>query len=179
MGYTGRLLETDMFGERFSGQSGRAAEYKEYEDALEEVKKDYPWDPTDPMPRFANNLHAEVAQELGLEDWSELKLYTAVGSALDRYHGVDAFFEYGDGRVTLDVTKNPAKAEGYKPGVMIIGEEEFDYPVRRAETAIKIAEELQERQREAARGSPQKRQEGGLARLAEIHRRRRRWRKAK
>lgn len=91
--YMGRFLESDMFGERFSNKRDESSvEYKKYEAAIEEVKKDYPWDPSDPRPRFANDLHAEVAEELGLDDWAELRLYTAVGSSLDRYHGVECFF---------------------------------------------------------------------------------------
>lgn len=139
-----------MFGERFPKNSGADADYKTYQDALEQVKNDYLGDPADPQPRFANDLHAEVAQELGLEDWSGLKFYTAVNSALDRYHGVDAFFEYGDARVVMDATKNPAKAGGYKPGVMIIGEQELDYPAHRAEKAKEIADELKEHLQKAA-----------------------------
>lgn len=53
----------------------------------------------------------------------------------------NAFFEYGDRRATLDVTKNPAKAEGYKADLML-GEEELEYPSRRLEMAKEIAGEL-------------------------------------
>ena len=138
--YTGRFLETDMFGERFVGEGN--VEYKKYEAAIEDVKNDYPGNPSDPRPSFANDLHAEVVEALGLDDkYDEVQFYTAVGSSLDRYHGVDAFFEYNGGRVTLDVTKNPAKAGGYKADLMI-GEEEFEYPSRRKEKAKEIADEL-------------------------------------
>lgn len=148
-GYTGGLLEVDMFGERFRKRRGGPGEYKKYEEALKEVKVDYPGDPSDPRERFASDLHAEVAQELGLEDWSELRLYSAVGSSLDYYHGVDAFFEWRDQRVTMDVTRNPAKESGYKADV-ILGEEEFELPQRRLEKAIEIAEILRAGGRRAA-----------------------------
>ena len=146
MSYTGRFFETDNFGESRS----HTTEYMEYAKAVEDVKKNQPWDPTDPQPRFANNLHAEVALELGLkEDWSTLRFYTAIGSALDRYHGVDGFFEFGDARVTMDITQNPAKTSGYKAD-FIIGPEEVEYEKRRQEKAQEIADMLREREAEAA-----------------------------
>lgn len=33
-----------------------------------------------------------------------VKFYTAVGTPLDHYHGIDAFFEQGNARVTVDVS---------------------------------------------------------------------------
>lgn len=147
MSYTGRFFETDNFGESLA----RDTQYLEYDKALEEVKNNQPWDPTDPKPRFANDLHAEVALELGLkDDWSELRFYTAIGSALDHYHGVDAFFEFDEARVTMDITKNPAKASGYKAD-FIIGPEEVEYAIRRQEKAQEIADELQHRKTAARR----------------------------
>lgn len=160
-GYTGKFLEADMFGERFAKGDNADADYLSYDAALEQVKESYSKDPTDPQPLFANDLHAEVAEELGLEDYSELKLYSAVNSALDRYHGVDAFFEHRGARVTMDVTKNPAKTEGYKADI-ILGEEELDYPVRRTEKAKEIAMAIQaeaaelKRQQEAAGAQPRR-----------------------
>lgn len=147
MQYTGRFFETDNFGESLAQDAG----YTEYVPALEDVKKNQPWDPADPKPRFANDLHAEVATELlGLEgDWSEVRFYTAIGSALDHYHGVDGFFEFGDARVTMDITQNPAKESGYKAD-FIIGPEEVEYEKRRQEKAQEIAEALRERKEAAA-----------------------------
>lgn len=146
MSYTGKFFEADNFGESLCKDTG----YVEFPTALEEVKNNQPGDPTDPKPRFANNLHAEVAEGLGLkDDWSELRFYTAVGSALDHYHGVDAFFEFGDARVTMDITQNPAKSGGYKADV-IIGPEEVEYEKRRQEKAEEIANELRRREASAA-----------------------------
>lgn len=89
--------------------------------------------------------------QLGLGDeWSQLRFYTAIGSALDHYHGVDAFFEFGGARVTMDITQNPAKESGYKAD-FIIGPEEVEYEKRRQEKAQEIAEQLREREAEAAR----------------------------
>ncbi len=44
-------------------------------------------------------------------NFNDLKLYTAIGSPFDIFYGVDAFFEYGDAKVTLDITTNPHKTE--------------------------------------------------------------------
>lgn len=166
-----------MFGERFPKYLEADKKYIPYEDALEQVMNDYPGDPSDPKPGFANALHAEVAKELHLQNKAKLKLYSAVYSALDHWHSTDAFFEYEGARLPLDVSKNPAKAGGYKSGVMMIGEEEFDFPARRAEKAKEIADELLERQRNAARElNKRRRDEGGLS---EIRRRRQQRRKPK
>jgi len=45
-----------------------------------------------------------VCVELGVEEWSEVALYTAVGSPLDRFHGIDAFFEFHGTIVSIDLT---------------------------------------------------------------------------
>ena len=91
-------------------------EYLKYNEAIEEVKrmqnKEYV---TDPEKSFANDLHAMICEELGIEDYTKLKYYTAIGfkqhTALDLYHGVDAFFELEQKnnkilRVTIDITAN-------------------------------------------------------------------------
>lgn len=137
--YIGRFFEEDNFGKSEAKDAG----YLKFEEAVEDVKKNQPWDdPSDPHPRFANDLHAEVAIELGLEDdYAPLEFYTAIGSSLDHYHGVDAFFEYEGARATLDITQNPAKQDGYKAD-LIVGPEEVEYSVRRQEKAAEIADVL-------------------------------------
>jgi hypothetical protein len=60
-------------------------------------------------------LHATLADKIGLEDYKDLRFYTAVGSQLDFKHGVDAFFEVDmNGKtfvVTLDVSMNERKKD--------------------------------------------------------------------
>jgi len=87
-------------------------EYRPYREAMDEVRRFQPGDPSDPKCRFANDLHALVALGLDLENWSELKFYTAVGTALDVYHGVDGFFEFRGKVATIDGTVNPEKLDG-------------------------------------------------------------------
>lgn len=104
-GYTGHLFETEVLGECKVQWKG----YMSFKKSMELVRSHQSCDPTDPSPRQANNLHARVAIALGLEDWSELRLYSALGSPLDILHGVDGFFEFRGHTVTIDLTINPNK----------------------------------------------------------------------
>lgn len=104
---TGRLFEYEVLGEVAAGcVNEEDIKYIPYRLATEQVKANQPttWDPTDPPTDFANDLHAHVALQLGLDDWSELKIYNSVGQALDIFHGVDAFFEFQGKLCTLDLT---------------------------------------------------------------------------
>ena len=82
---------------------------------------------SDPVPRFAADLFATVAERLCPEDYSKLKLYGAVNTPFDLFHGVDAFFEYEGRIVTLDLTLNEKKDE-YKAD-FIINPEKTDLDV--------------------------------------------------
>ena len=102
------------------GVDGRG--YLTFKEALDLVKKFQPidnetkklQDPTHPKKAFPNDLRIAIADALGLattEELNRLKYYTAVGSPLDLFHGVDAFIEL-EGKtpeeqsriVTFDVT---------------------------------------------------------------------------
>lgn len=116
-GYTGGQLEKELFSSIEQKESHPPLElYIGYKAAKNIVKDSQPYeDPSDPDPRFANDLHATVAESLKLEDYSKLRLFTAVDSHFDQRHQVDAFFELDSrgGRVVvkLDVTTNPQKGE--------------------------------------------------------------------
>lgn len=109
----------------------KSIDYITYESAKNLVKRMQRWsDPSDPEPGFANDLHASLAEELNLDDFSELKYYTAVGSKLDYFHKVDAFFEWEvpnfDQKkcialVTVDLTINPNKLKSgmYKADILV------------------------------------------------------------
>lgn len=135
--YTGHLFEEEVFGRCRAKANG----YIPYRQALAEVEANQPWDPTDPGTRFANDLHAEVASALGLDDWTGLRFFTAIGSALDRYHGIDAFFRFGIAIVTLDVTLNDAKRNGYKADIIVPSAAVEEAPYR-GELALAIAASL-------------------------------------
>ena len=120
---TGKIIEQEMLGK---GKYTPEGEYQPYREALDYVKEQQPFDASDPNPRFANDVHATVAEMLALEDYSRLKFYTAVGSMLDKCHGVDAFFELEINpdnphkviRVTIDLTANQEKND-YKADLIV------------------------------------------------------------
>lgn len=140
--YTGGLLEADTFPAVCP--AGRTRHYISFAQAMKKwdsVRRNQPWDPAEPNPmvsRFAADLHTMVAIALGLEDFSRLKLFTAVGSAID-WHGYDAWFEMDGIKVTLDVTLNPQKEDGYKADVLI-GPEAVENDTERFNLAAEIAQ---------------------------------------
>ena len=91
--------------------------YISYEEAFAFIKKAYPLNPYDPAKPFARELRLKVGERLGLtreEELHRLKLYSTIGSPLDRIHGVDALIIYDDPEmgeiiVTIDETENPKK----------------------------------------------------------------------
>jgi hypothetical protein len=106
----GPTIERELFGKTSKEKEG----YVKYKEAMDIVRKSQPYkDPSEPDPEFADDLHATVADSLELEEYKKLKLFTAVGSHLDVYHGVDAFIELEDENMkvicTIDVTTNPNK----------------------------------------------------------------------
>lgn len=126
LGYTGNLMERELFHEVKKHEEMPPLEkYVPYDQALGVVKESQPYsDPSDPDPRFANDLHATVADMLQLDDYKKLKLYTAVGSHLDKWHKVDAFIEAETEKdniiVTMDVTYNPDKGEEYGADIVFM-----------------------------------------------------------
>lgn len=121
---TGRIIETELFGETRENQERRHGQYVTYAASLEIVRLTQgDNDPTDPARPFANDLHATVAEELSPDDYSRIRFLTAIGSPLDRWHGVDGLFEFEseDGTATIttiDLTTNPEK-DVYKADVII------------------------------------------------------------
>lgn len=103
---TGKQIESDALP-RCSWQS---KDYLPYQKALTLVKESQSWDPTDPPTRALNDLHYLLAEVLEVE-LGEVKVYSAVGSPLDYFHGVDLFLEFGEVTITVDLTANPKKIE--------------------------------------------------------------------
>jgi hypothetical protein len=134
-GYTGTLFEDEFIplcgwkaaAERTTwlleklNDKEKGEREKAKEEAYKIAKENQPdgWNPSDPNYKMANNLHALVAEALGLDDYSELKLYTSRGTTLDKYCGVDAFFEYKCVRHTLDLTLNGYKQNGHKANTIL------------------------------------------------------------
>lgn len=128
-------MERDLLGEVSPEYFERYKEFRfvPYRTALAMVKEFQPSDPTDPERRFANDLHATIADKLGLDDYGKLRFYTAVTHThFDVFHHVDAFFELqyetdegSIARVTLDLTSFPK--ESWKADVLIkVPDEGFD-----------------------------------------------------
>ena len=134
--YSGRELETDVFGsfkksKKFidayraaAGESG----YVTYGLAMDLIRQFGESDPTNPDKEFATDLRIEISERLGLspEEEDRLKFYSAVGTPLDLYHGVDAWLEYELSEtgerisLTMDVTKRGDKiSEGHKADFII------------------------------------------------------------
>jgi hypothetical protein len=150
--YTGSLLEETYFGVSVDRKNRKAAEdffkmlsgsedvaatkgFLPFQKAVRFVKTFQPGtDPTMPSTKVARDLLDFVAEELDIdpdsEEAEELKFYTAVGSPLDRFHGVDAFIEYEDKRALIDVTMNPKKRFEDSSGNRIIMEQLPDYGVK-------------------------------------------------
>lgn len=127
-GPQGVLVENEMLGltPNVDKDDNGSVKYQQWDDALQFVRENQRGEPSDPSARFANDLHATIAEMLDLDDYSRLKYYTAVGSALDKYHSIDGFFEFQVDPenpkdivcVTFDLTTNPNKND-YKADFVI------------------------------------------------------------
>jgi hypothetical protein len=107
-GYTGRLLESEILPAL--SDSWRSEGYFSEQKSYQWVRDHQTWNPSDPENRLANDLHYLVAEKLGIEDFNQLKFYSAINSPLDYFYGVDGFFEIDGERFTLDITANPHKS---------------------------------------------------------------------
>ena len=120
--------------------------YIDKHEAFSKIRAHQPkgWNPTDPPAGIASDVHALTCDELGIDDYSALMLFTALGSSLDKHYGVDAWVEFTDSEsgesviVTLDFTINSGKyLKGHKADVIVFG--------RNAEVAAKDIAEVFER----------------------------------
>ncbi|MBI4435222.1 hypothetical protein HY630_00980 [Candidatus Uhrbacteria bacterium] len=125
--YSGRLNERDVLGEFKPTPEGLKAFRAEANErgyiargrAIELVRKFTKEDPTNPRQPFAKELRLAIIDELGLEDDKDLdriRFYSAVGTPLDVFHGVDGWVEFvpevgTPQMVTLDATMDPEKIE--------------------------------------------------------------------
>ena len=136
--YSGRELELDLFDRvntadpRYKAELSRVmtdrdSGYVPRQQALELVKRFQPSSPTNPKKDFFRELLIGVQDELGIDikkNPDNVRGFTAVGTPLDKFHGVDAFISYVDQNreyvVTLDATLRPDKLQdGYKADLMI------------------------------------------------------------
>ncbi len=79
----------------------------------------------DPPSEWMRDVHYQICQKLHLQDWSALKVFPALGTAADKWHGIDAVIQYTDPEtkeavnVTIDFTLNKSKEDGYKADIII------------------------------------------------------------
>jgi len=124
---TGGLVEQELLGKSLYENKERE-NFSEYgyttrDHSFRVLKDMQSFDPTDPQPDFANTVHYYVFNGLGLEA-ENVRFFTAVKSPLDRFHGVDAWFEIDDDTtttvITIDVTMNPNKETGHKADIIFL-----------------------------------------------------------
>ena len=75
--------------------------------ALEDVivrQEELGWNPLSPKTIMGMALFRRVQQELPEHLTDKLLLYCAIGTAFDRWHGVDGFFVLGEGILTFDLS---------------------------------------------------------------------------
>lgn len=138
-----------------SREEALAKRGKTEEDDWAIIEKNQPWDPTDPGHGFAGDLRTEVCDALKIEYGDKwLKLLSASKSVRDWLYHTDACIEYEEKRITMDITKNPAKlgdnADIEKSADIIIEPEHVQFPARRQELARQIADAfISEERREA------------------------------
>lgn len=164
--YTGREYELDFLGEIRSTPAFKEAlakagadprtGYLPYKTAMDLARRFQPWpDPTNPQKEFLRDFRIEVADRLKLTPGQErkLKVFTAVRSPLDVFHGVDGFIEFepkpGATRfVTFDLSLNPKKEGGHKADLVITeeipdpSEDEDGYLSRIDQIAAEVAARL-------------------------------------
>lgn len=135
--------------------------YLPYEAAVELVKKFQPGGPeaeTNPQRDFMRELRLAVLEKLDLEEADEnitdnLKTFTAVGSPLDVFHGIDAFLTFQDKNkkkkavVTIDISlrkKSQFKADICEDDEIPSPEEDEGEYLKRIDTlAGQVAERIQ------------------------------------
>jgi hypothetical protein len=143
-GNTGRIFESEILSTL--PDTWRKEGFFDEAKSYEWVRQNQTWNPSDPTNKIANELHYKVAEQLGLDDVNELKFYSALGSPLDYFYGVDAFFEIGNSTFTLDLSINPHKKEAKAD--MVVHEEVLDDEKELDNLAVTIGRYLKKRQSE-------------------------------
>lgn len=169
---SGKIHEAFLLGE-VRREGSDVKDYLPYKKALELAKRfqplnpetGKPQDPTNPWKAFPRELRLAIGEKLGIieddEAMDRLRYYTAVGSPLDAFHGVDAMIELEgkapkeeSRRVTFDVTlkSEPEAKEGAKADVVVRELHDEDSPEFLTDVE-KLAEQalpfLEERRRAA------------------------------
>ena len=107
----GKDAERAVLGEVTHKTDG---EYMEFNAAVAYAREHQP----DPFNRseIVKNLREKIAQQCQSKN-EPVRYLTALGTPLDLYHGVDALFEQGQRRVTLDISL--AEKDAFKADVVL------------------------------------------------------------
>ena len=164
MEYTGNLFESQFIGEadtdnpkyrqalekakKEEEKAGMKDGYIRFRKAMELARQSQTYDPTNPNKPFARDIRIAFQDLLKLETPEEMDLvrfFTAVGTPLDKLHGVDGFLEYLDPKdrkryfATFDLTANPQKRV-YKSDIIVVEKDLPDPDLRPKEYLEKINE---------------------------------------
>jgi hypothetical protein len=102
--------------------------------------------PLKPKQPFIVGLRDKIVQKLGVEDPKSVRVFSAVKTPLDIYHGVDAFVRYTPTQgkpidVTLDITEQSSK-ENFKADVVLTSiEVDPDHNRRQFDNSVAFAAE--------------------------------------
>ena len=111
----GADFEQALLGSAIDIPEGEHDHYLSFKDAIEYTKEHQPsiFDRSE----WIKDLRARISEKCTDKD-TPVKFYTAVGTPLDIYHGVDAFFEQGGRIATVDVSLHEKEQ---KADVLLIG----------------------------------------------------------
>jgi hypothetical protein len=133
-GYTGRLFEEEVLSVcSVNRVEWDGTKYVSFQKSCTMVRKHQPA----ALPIAARRLKNRVAEQIG-NGGEKLELFTAIGTPLDIFHGVDAFFEFNGIVVTIDLTRNPNKDSGKAHFILT----EDDVTTNLLETASRVAREI-------------------------------------
>ncbi len=102
---------------RFFGCSADQFPLPKYEalhnsfDTVVRIQAERGWDPSNPSTEISKRLFDCVGRMLKPTDASDLRLYCALGTALDIYHGADGFLRIRTHVVLLDLTVRRDKVQ--------------------------------------------------------------------
>ncbi len=144
-GETGHIVEEEILGSCHVQWDGKM--YFKYAESMELARKSQTGDPSAPTLFGASTLHSAVVKEMKISDPRQLRLYSAVGSPLDRFHGVDGWFEFQGVVITFDLTLCEQKDQA-KANVVVHAQElddKFEFAARDIADAFKWATMLPSR----------------------------------
>jgi hypothetical protein len=116
----GGIYERRFFGEKAVFDPARLRVFKQgdgyqnFRFCLDEVRREQEkvgWNPAVPSTHISQYLFEKVKADLAEEHRQKLRLYCAIGSRLDYFHGIDGFFELNDKIFTFDIKAGSGSAK--------------------------------------------------------------------